>query len=58
MNDPFNMILILLLIMVLMLILMPGDSLVPPSIKLTVNLCAVALDRKRRGRFPGDLLLP
>ena len=36
--------------------MVPGEYLVPPSTKLTANLCAVPLVRKRRGRSPGDCL--
>ena len=58
------LVLMLMLIMMvismlkLVLILMPGDSLVPPSSKLTLNLCVVPLARMRRGRCQGDCLLP
>ena len=34
-----------------------GDSLAHPSSKLTANLCALLLVRRRRGRSPGDCLL-
>ena len=52
------LVLMLMLMLMLILILMPGDSLVPPSTKLTLNLCAAALARMRGGRSPGDWPLP
>ena len=58
----FIMLMLLMLTMVpkliLMLMLVPGDSLDPPSTKLTASLCAVALVRMRRERSPGDFPLP
>ena len=50
------LIILLMLMLMLLLIMVPGESLVPPSTKLTPNLCAVPLVRKRRGRSPGDCL--
>ena len=52
------LIMMVILMLILVLILRPGDSLVPPSSKLTLNLCVVPLARMRRGRCPGDCLLP
>ena len=49
------LIMMLILMLILVLILRPGDSLVPPSSKLTLNLCAVALARMRRTSTEEDV---